>query len=131
MCRKRIDDVETTGESLLWDKRRGRPVDCLRGIRHEGGVKSVQALVWNVGTCCHLSAYSGHFDFGIIRPKTSHVGAADYANTAPIQIRIYDDKLILWNPAILPLGWTRETLLDPQRIPLPPARAGCDREAEH
>jgi hypothetical protein len=23
MCRKRIDDVETTGESLLWDKRRG------------------------------------------------------------------------------------------------------------
>ena len=51
MCRKRIDDVETTGESLLWDKRRGRPVDCLRGIRHEGGVKSIQALVRNVGTC--------------------------------------------------------------------------------
>lgn len=51
MCRKRSNDVETTGESLLWDKRRGRPVDCLRGIRHEGGVKSVQALVRNVGTC--------------------------------------------------------------------------------
>jgi hypothetical protein len=51
MCRKRIDDVETTGESLLWDKRRRQPVDCLRGIRHGGGVKSVQALVRNVGTC--------------------------------------------------------------------------------
>jgi len=50
-CRKRIDDVETTGELLLWDERRGRPVYCLRGIRHEGGVKSVQALMWNVGTC--------------------------------------------------------------------------------
>jgi len=50
-CRKRIDDVETTGESLLWDKRRGQPVYGLRGIRHKGGVKSVQALVWNVGTC--------------------------------------------------------------------------------
>ncbi|BBE09044.1 Complete genome; segment 4/17 [Mycoavidus cysteinexigens] len=50
-CRKYKDDVETTGVMLLWDKRRGRPVDCLRGIRHEGGVKSIQALVRNVGTC--------------------------------------------------------------------------------
>jgi similarities with unknown protein len=50
-CRKNFDDVETTELSLLWDKRRGRPVYCLRGIRHEGGVKSVQALMWNVGTC--------------------------------------------------------------------------------
>ena len=37
----------------------------------------------------------------------------DYANTAPIQIRVYDDKLMLWNPATLPPGWTRETLLAP------------------
>ena len=36
---------------MLWDKRRGRPVYCLRGIRHVGGVKSVQALMRNVGTC--------------------------------------------------------------------------------
>jgi len=50
-CRKGMGDVETTGVKLLWDKRRGRPADCLRGIRHEGGVKSVQALVRNVGTC--------------------------------------------------------------------------------
>ncbi|KAF7961631.1 hypothetical protein AWV80_31140 [Cupriavidus sp. UYMU48A] len=53
MCatKARRDDVKTTGESLLWDKRRGRPVDCLRGLRHEGDVKSIQALMWNVGTC--------------------------------------------------------------------------------
>ncbi|AWK41005.1 hypothetical protein A4R40_05475 [Photorhabdus laumondii subsp. laumondii] len=51
MCRKRIDDVKTMVESFLWDKRRRRPVYCLRGIRHKGGVKSIQALVGNVGTC--------------------------------------------------------------------------------
>ena len=50
-CRKDFDDVGTTELSLLWDKRRGRPVYCLRGIRHVGGVKSVQALMRNVGTC--------------------------------------------------------------------------------
>ncbi|WP_339358588.1 hypothetical protein [Xenorhabdus nematophila] len=33
-CRKRIDDVKTMVESFLWDKRRGQPVYCLRGIRH-------------------------------------------------------------------------------------------------
>ena len=50
-CRKRIDDVETTVESFPWDKRRGQPIYCLRGIRHRSGVKSIQALVENVGTC--------------------------------------------------------------------------------
>jgi len=50
-CRKRKDDVETTVESFPWDKRRGRPIYCLRGIRHRSGVKSIRALVWNVGTC--------------------------------------------------------------------------------
>ncbi len=51
MCRKRIHDVETMVESFPWDKRGGRPAYCLRGIRHESGVKSIQALVGNVGTC--------------------------------------------------------------------------------
>ncbi len=32
-------------------KRRRQPEYCLRGIRHEGGVKSIQALERNVGTC--------------------------------------------------------------------------------
>lgn len=42
----------------------------------------------------------------------------DYASTAPVQIRVYDDKLILWNPATLPPGWTEQTLLQPH-ISLP------------
>jgi hypothetical protein len=29
----------------------GKPVYCLGGIRHKGGVTLYQALVWNVGTC--------------------------------------------------------------------------------
>jgi len=37
----------------------------------------------------------------------------DYMNTAPIQIRVYDDQLVLWNPAVLPEGWTQQTLLEP------------------
>ncbi len=35
----------------------------------------------------------------------------DYANTAPVQIRVYADRLTVWNPAILPEGWTINTLL--------------------
>ena len=34
----------------------------------------------------------------------------DYAVGAPVQIRVYEDRLILWNPAVLPEGWTSETL---------------------
>ena len=30
----------------------------------------------------------------------------DYANTAPIQIRVYDDRLCIWNPGVLPEKWT-------------------------
>ena len=37
----------------------------------------------------------------------------DVTVPAPIQIRVYDDRLTLWNPAVLPEGWTQETLLAP------------------
>lgn len=50
-CRKRRDDVRTRGESLIWDESEGLPVYCSVGVRHEGGVNPVQALMWNVGTC--------------------------------------------------------------------------------
>jgi ATP-dependent DNA helicase RecG len=35
----------------------------------------------------------------------------DYAVPAPIQIRVYEDKLKIWNPAVLPEGWNLEKLL--------------------
>lgn len=37
-CRKRRDDVETAGESLLRDKLRREPAYGLGGIRHKGGL---------------------------------------------------------------------------------------------
>ena len=35
----------------------------------------------------------------------------DYAVPAPVQIRVYADKLKIWNPAVLPEGWTLKKLL--------------------
>ena len=35
----------------------------------------------------------------------------DYAVTAPVQIRVYEDRLRIWNPAVLPEGWCLSTLL--------------------
>ncbi len=35
----------------------------------------------------------------------------DYSISAPIQIRVSDDRVSLWNPGELPLGWTDEDLL--------------------
>ena len=39
----------------------------------------------------------------------------DYAVPAPVQIRVYDDRLVMWNSATLPEGWTQETLLGPHQ----------------
>ncbi len=50
-CRNALDDVETGGESFSRDKLGGCPEDCPSGIRHAGGAKPDQALVWNVRTC--------------------------------------------------------------------------------
>ncbi len=35
----------------------------------------------------------------------------DYATPTPIQIRVYPDRLRIWNPGQLPEGWTMEKLL--------------------
>ena len=35
----------------------------------------------------------------------------DYAVAAPVQIRVYEDRLRIWNPAVLPDGWAVEDLL--------------------
>lgn len=37
----------------------------------------------------------------------------DYAVPVPVQIRVYRDKLNIWNPAILPEGWTLDHLRGP------------------
>ncbi len=35
----------------------------------------------------------------------------DYASGIPIQISVYDDRLVLWNPGVLPERWTLKHLL--------------------
>ncbi|MCF8111657.1 MAG: putative DNA binding domain-containing protein [Desulfobacteraceae bacterium] len=35
----------------------------------------------------------------------------DYAVAAPIQIRVYADRLLIWNPGELPENWSKEKLL--------------------
>jgi len=35
----------------------------------------------------------------------------DYSSGVPIQISVYDDRFVLWNPGVLPENWTLERLL--------------------
>jgi hypothetical protein len=49
-CRKRRNGAKTGRKSLARDEPRRKPAYWLGGVRHEGGVSVVQALVWNVGT---------------------------------------------------------------------------------
>jgi hypothetical protein len=50
-CRNAKDDVKTGGASSFRDQFGGCPEDCPSDIRHVGGAKPDQALVWNVRTC--------------------------------------------------------------------------------
>jgi ATP-dependent DNA helicase RecG len=43
---------------------------------------------------------------------TNAIAHKDYASAIPIQISVYDDKVMLWNPGHLPSGWTAARLLE-------------------
>jgi hypothetical protein len=50
-CRNQHDDVKTGAWTDFRDKYGGRRAYWPYGIRHRGGMISVQAFVGNVGTC--------------------------------------------------------------------------------
>jgi len=50
-CRNLKDDVKTGGNLLSRDQPGGYLITAQGGIRHTGGVNSVQAPMRNVGTC--------------------------------------------------------------------------------
>ena len=41
---------------------------------------------------------------------TNAIAHRDYRSTSGVQIRIFDDRIQVWNPGTLPEGWTIETL---------------------
>lgn len=50
----------------------------------------------------------------------------DYAVPAPVQIKVFPDRLRVWNPAVLPENWTLKTLLQEHpSIPHNPALANA------
>jgi hypothetical protein len=53
-CRKRRNDVKTKGESLTWEKSERYLLTAQMASGRRGGVNSIQALVWNVGTCVSM-----------------------------------------------------------------------------
>ena len=50
-CRKDLRRHRNRVGCLARDEAQRKPVDWLGGVRHEGGVSTIQALVRNVGTC--------------------------------------------------------------------------------
>lgn len=49
-CRNHNSIVKTRIRVDARNELKGRPVYCLGGDRHRGGMNLVQAFVWNVGT---------------------------------------------------------------------------------
>lgn len=50
---------------------------------------------------------------------TNAICHRDYTSSAEVQIKIYDDELIIWNPGPLPLGMTMDKLMDPKHQSVP------------
>jgi ATP-dependent DNA helicase RecG len=50
---------------------------------------------------------------------TNAVCHRDYSSPAQIQIKIFDDRLVVWNPGGLPFGMSIERLMDPNHNSIP------------
>ena len=50
---------------------------------------------------------------------TNAICHRDYSSPAQIQIKIFDDRLVIWNPGGLPLGMSLKKLMDPNHNSVP------------
>jgi ATP-dependent DNA helicase RecG len=50
---------------------------------------------------------------------TNAICHRDYSSPAEVQIKIFDDELVIWNPGPLPPGMTMEMLMDPKHQSVP------------
>jgi ATP-dependent DNA helicase RecG len=50
---------------------------------------------------------------------TNAVCHRDYSSPAQIQLKIFDDRLVIWNPGGLPFGMSIERLMDPNHNSIP------------
>jgi ATP-dependent DNA helicase RecG len=50
---------------------------------------------------------------------TNAICHRDYSSPAEIQVKVFDDELVIWNPGPLPLGMTMEKLMDPRHNSVP------------
>ena len=66
-CRKAILRCQNQEALLSWEKFTGYLCYCVDGIRHGGGMISVQAFVWNLGTQADLSNLNKLRGGGVIR----------------------------------------------------------------
>ena len=50
---------------------------------------------------------------------TNAICHRDYSSPAEIQVKVFDDELVIWNPGPLPIGMTMEKLMDPRHNSVP------------
>jgi len=68
---------EPRGRLLFGISQGGCPVYCPDGVRHGGGTSLVQALAWNVGTCCP--------DTSAVLLVIGHPGEREFAKQLKLQ----------------------------------------------
>ena len=60
-------------------------------------------------------------EYALREALLNSVAHKDYGSSIPVQIKVYNDKLVIWNPGQLPHGWTIDNLTGPHAsIPFNP-----------
>ena len=98
---------------------RGRAYLRYRLSRTRTSSKATCSLRWTAPwTCCARSTRKPKFSTkastgeALREAVLNAVVHRDYSSPAPIQVRVYNDRIALWNPGALPLDWTLDKLME-------------------